>query len=141
MSVVAVKVSEVLVGVAKRLHAQSVAVWRATGAYSAGERAITLKALPSSPDEAVAVSVYDVEDDLRLPHVLVYVQLRFRGSDASRTSVDDFADAAFSALHGARFAAGDRSVQQCRRLSVAPLGGDDNARQERADNYELVLSR
>src|SRR5690606_20258488 len=101
----------------------------------------TLKALPDAPDEAVAVSVYDVEDDLRLPHVLVYVQLRFRGTKTSRTSVDDFADAAFSALHGARFTAGERSVQQCRRISVAPLGADGNARQERADNYELVLGR
>lgn len=136
----AVPVSTVTLGVAAHLHDEGVAVWSDTG-YQDTDRAITVKALPATPDTAVAVTVYDVDDDLVLPHVPVLVQFRFRAARGSRTAVDDFADEAFGVLHGRRFYVGDLLVQQCRRLSVAPLGADDNGREERADNYELVLQR
>lgn len=136
----AVPVSEVTLGLAQHLHNEGVAVWSDT-AYDPGDRAITIKALPASPDNAVAVTVYAVEDDLTLPNVTVAVQLRFRCERGSRTAVDDWADEVFGVLHGHRFTVGGRLVQQCRRLSVAPMGADENGREERADNYELILRR
>ena len=94
----AVKVSAVLVGLATYLDGKGVAAWRPTGTYGASEKAITLKALPAAPDAAVALSVYDVADDVVLPDVEVMVQLRFR-SGGTRTAVDDFADSVFDVLH------------------------------------------
>lgn len=135
----AVRTAALLEGIAQHLDAEGVADWPTTGAPVT--KMVTLKALPATPDLAVSLSVYDVEDDLRLPHVVLFVQARCRGTSAVRTSVDDLADDVFDALHGQRFTAGGYAVQQCRRISVAPLGADDNGRHERADNYELVVSR
>lgn len=139
----AVPVSAVLIGLAEWLHAAGLAVWRPTGSYAADEKAITLKALPAAPDSAVALTVYDIGDDIVLPDVEAMVQLRFRASaEGPRTDVDDFADSVFTALHGARnLPVGSLVIQQARRVSVAPLGADDNRREERADNYALVFMR
>jgi hypothetical protein len=137
----AIRVSEVLLGLAEFLHDEGVAVWRPTTGYLAAERAITIKELPAAPDAAVALSAYGVTDDVVLPDVEVRVQLRFR-SGGSRTAVDDFADDAFDVLHGRHgFTLGTLRVHQARRLSSLPLGADDNRRHERADNYGLILMR
>lgn len=138
----AVKVSEVLTGIAEFLDGEGVGVWRPEGTYTSDEVAVTLKSLPAAPDNAVAVAAYHVGDDLVLPDVEVLLQLRFRAARGSRTAVDDLADSAFDVLHGRHmFSAGALTVQRARRLSVAPLGADDNGREERADNYALILMR
>lgn len=138
----AIPVSDVLVGLAEWMNAAELATWRPTGTYTAGEKAITLKSLPTEPDNAVAITVYDVDDDIVLPDVEVMVQLRFRADATTRTGVDDFADSVFNALHGARnLPAGQLVIQLARRVSVAPLGADDNRREERADNYALMFMR
>lgn len=114
-------------------------VWSETDPYQAGDRAITLRDLPSQPDIAVAIEVYNTEDDIVLPDVEIRVQLMFRGrGDAA----DDFADDVFSVLHGRRmFTAGDLTVQRAHRLYAAPLDPDGNSRERRSDNYALVFMR
>lgn len=137
----AIRQSALLTGLAQYLAAGQVGAWRPTGTYSADEQAIVLKQLPAGPDTAVALSVYSVLDDIRLPDVQVRVQLRFRAA-GPRTAVDDFADDVFDLLHGRHMIpAGDLLIQQARRISSIPLGADENGRQERADNYELILMR
>lgn len=135
------KLSEVLTGLAAFLDSEGVGTWRGDGTpYSPGETAVTLKRLPTSPDAAIAIASYDVEDGTDQPVHRVLVQLRFRAG-GSRTAVDDLADAAKTVLHMRhRYdLPGGVRVQRSRRLSVADLGTDDNRREERADNYELIL--
>lgn len=101
---------------------------------------VSIKRLPKSPDDAVAVTVYDVDDALIVPGTWVSVQLRFRTS-GSRTSVDDLADAVFEHLHFLhRFDMAGVLIQRARRINMASLGPDENGRDERADNYELLLA-
>ena len=140
MTVQAVRVTAVRAGLATRLHSTGVAVWRPDSPFQVGERAIiTSEALPSRPDSAVAIGIYDVSDGLVLPDVEFAVQLRFRAP--SRDEVDDFADDAFDVLHGHKFPAGTVVFQSCERVSSAPFGVDDNNRHERVDNYSFVLMR
>lgn len=115
------------------------AVWSETDPYEPSDRAVVLRDLPSQPDTAVAVELYHRDDDLVLPDVEVRVQLKFRGrGDAA----DEFADDVFEQLHGQHhFAAGDVMVQRAARQFAAPLGPDDNGREQRADNYTLVFMR
>lgn len=136
----AVRVATVRTALAQYLDAQGVAAWlEPPETYPADARAVTLRDLPSEPDAAVAIEVYDVRDDLVLPDVEIRVQLLFR---ARGEAVDDFADDAFDVLHGRHhFQAGALVIQRCRRISTAPLGPDDNGREQRADNYGLVLMR
>ncbi|MBN8883400.1 MAG: hypothetical protein J0H73_13930 [Salana multivorans] len=104
--------------------------------------AITYKRLPVTPDRAIAVTVYDIEDSITLPDVTVLVQLRFRGETNDRTDVDDLADSVAAVLDGRhQFTVGALHVQRARRVSFSPQGADDNGREERADNYALVLMR
>lgn len=102
--------------------------------------AVSLKRLPKLPDDAVAVAVYDMDDATVLPGTWVSVQLRFRAAGA-RTRVDDLADLAFEQLHFRHhFDMGGVLVQRSRRINMASLGPDENGRDERADNYELLLA-
>lgn len=126
-------------GLAEYLAANGVGTWRESSPYLPDEKAITLRDLPDAPDTALAVEVYDISDDVVLPDQEVRVQLLARGrGDAA----DDMADTAFGVLHGAHhFMAGTVKVGSARRISSAPLGADDNGREERADSYALVLMR
>lgn len=116
------------------------AVWSETSPYGPDDRAVALRDLPSQPDTAVAVEVYNTDDDLVLPNTEVRVQLLFRGrGDAG----DEFGDDVFDALHGRhRFEfPNGLKVQRAERLYAAPLGVDDNQRERRSDNYGLVFMR
>ena len=127
-------------GVCEWLDAQGFAVFRPDTPYVAGERAVTFRALPKAPVEAVSVNLYGVDDDLTLPSTTVSVQLRFRAS--SEATVNVWADQVASSLHmrhGLKM--GDLVVQRAVRTIVAPLGVDENGRVERADSYDLLLMR
>ena len=133
--------ADLLEGVAVWLAAQGVGVYRPDSVHPAGETAVTLKRLPTAPDRAVAVNVYDTRDDLTTPLREVMVQLRFR-APGPLTAVDEFADSVFPLLHMRHhFDAGTVRVQRAVRRSSAPMGADDNRREERADNYALILQR
>jgi|GEM_PF-4026881 len=135
----AVRAAQVRRELAGWIAEQVEAVWSEVDPYGPGDRAITLRDLPSQPDTAVAIEVYNTEDDIVLPDTAVRVQLTFRGrGDAA----DDFADDVFDVLHGRhRFQMGDLVVQRAHRLYAAPLDQDGNSRERRSDNYELVFMR
>lgn len=93
-------------------------------------------ALDAAPDRAVGVRVYNA-DDARLEHFAVRrVQLRFRGAKDRRDGADELASTAFAVLQGLSRVGGISGVS---RLSIAPLGADGNRREERTDNYTIIL--
>lgn len=132
----AVSVAAVRRGLAQWLGANvESATWHETDPYASTDWAVTLRDLPSQPDTAVAVEVYNTQSDLVLPGTEVRVQLTFRGHG---DHADEFADEVLAALHGLHhFTAGDVQIQRARHLFAAPLGPDDNRRERRTDNYEL----
>ena len=137
--VAAISAATVRRSLATHLSARGVGVWSETTPYEPDDRAIVLRDLPTAPDAAVAIEVYDTEDGLVLPDVPVRVQLMFRGRG---DDADEFADAAFAVLHGQyHYDMGEMRVQRSRRLYTAPLGADENGRERRSDNYELLFMR
>lgn len=136
-----IKIADVLKGLCVYLDGAGIGTYRPVGAYEPDETALTLKRLPTSPDRAIAVNAYGSDDSITLPMSVISIQLRFRAA-GSRTDVDDLADAVFPLLHGRHhFLMGDILVARAYRLNFASIGADDNRREERVDNYELLLQR
>ncbi|MGW0134826.1 minor capsid protein [Streptomyces sp. NPDC003299] len=128
-------------GLARTLATAGVATYRPSGAYTAGETAITDTVMPDSPDRAVVLTAYDSGDDAALTDCTITVQVRTRASLDPR-DVADLDDAAFSALHGLR----DRQFGTARvvlmtRDNSGAMGRDAKGRHERTSNYTVRAQR
>lgn len=133
----AIRVSEVRRGMAEWLGENIESATWSEGAYAPTDWAVTLRDLPSQPNVAVAVEVYNAYSDLVLPGTEVRIQLTFRGHG---DTADEFADEVLDALHGLHhFTAGNVHIQRARHLYAAPLDPDGNGRERRTDNYELLV--
>jgi len=111
--------------------------WRPDGpAYTDSEVAVVYGALPSAPNRAIGITPYIARDDPATGLAIRRVQLRFRGNPRNPNGADALADAAFTTLQGLARVAGLNLVT---RESSAPLGADLNDRQERSDNYQIIL--
>lgn len=135
-------VTQVHLAVATRLAQTGVGVFSPTGVYTKDQTGITLKSVPQAPDRIIAVTVYDIDDEVdpNLPRRTYLVQVRFRAGTYP-TDVDDIADAAEAALAVDHQTWASVRVERCYRTSVAPLGADANNRHERTDNYRLVVQQ
>jgi hypothetical protein len=135
--------SKAMRAVAQHLADSGLGVWSgdAPAEYGPGDTLITLLDLPEEPDAAIAVSLYDGDDELRLPNSGLLVQLLFR-IPGPADAVSDLAEAAFGVLHGVHHATwGELRVQRSRRISFAQLGPDSSGRHERSDNYRILTQR
>lgn len=106
--------------------------------------ALTAKVLPDSPDRALAVTVYGREEspDPNLSDLVLAVQVRSRGRAADPLECDDLAEAARLALHQAhRTTWGSLRIERVYWFTGGHIGPDENGRQERSDNYRMVLQR
>ena len=118
------------------LAAASVGTWRPGGGYTAGEIGLFYGPIGATPDRAIGVTCYTQTDDIETGRTDRYVQVRFRGHRGAPNGADQLADAAFIALHGVYRTSG---IARITRTSTAPLGADTNGRQERTDNYQLII--
>lgn len=134
--------SDLFVGIAQRLDADDVAVWKPTGVYLNNEVGIVLGVPTQQPPSLVALAAYNNIDDPALSDSTVMLQVRTRAAGADPTPADDLADAVFNSLQGLHGATvnGIRIVYS-RRTSSYPLGVDGSGRQERTDNYDLTVHR
>ncbi len=129
---------ELIALLAELLAAAGVGKWRPTGPdYGPTETGITGYALPSTTDRAIAITPYDTDDPLDGPAVR-FVQLRSRGRARQQFDAGDLADLAFAVLHDRHHP--DPRVARIVRVSSVPLGPDGNGRQERTDNYQIILN-
>lgn len=111
--------------------------WRTSGpAYTASEVGIQYGAIKASPDRGVGVRVYSSDDEVQTGLATRRAQLRFRGGKNAVDGADAMASLAFRHLQGLSRREG---ISGIRRLSMAPLGADSNGREERTDNYEVVI--
>ncbi|MFE3449624.1 minor capsid protein [Nonomuraea sp. NPDC059194] len=133
--------ADLLTAIAEHLHAQGVGVWKPAGGYTSSDIAITFGRLPTTPDRAIALAAYGVDqfaDDPVNTDGTQGVQLRLRGTTDPRV-VDDIADRAFDALQG--WQQPTAGILLCTRRINAPMGVDGNQRWERADSYHLLVHR
>lgn len=98
--------------------------------------------LPTTPDHAVAVSLYPVDDNTGHTTTTVGVQFRIRGRPNQRSDVKDTADLIHDTLHD--WTGGDLDgipVIRCWQQSGGTLPVDGNNRQHITRNYYLTLTR
>jgi len=124
--------------IASWLAAAGVGAWRPGGpSYTTSEVGIYYGPIAAAPDRGVGVAVYSADDPVSTGITVRYVQVRYRGAPGVPAGADVLASAGFAALHGVHHRDG---VARARRISSARLGADDNGRQERTDNFEIILN-
>jgi hypothetical protein len=132
--------SRLLTGLAEHLAADEVGVWHPDPAdpYAAGDVAIVLGAMPTTPVRCILLSAYPVSDHISEADVTVGVQVRTRAGPDVR-DVLDLDDAVWELLHGATdLQLGGVDVVQVARRSSTSLGQARDAtgvRWERSSNY------
>lgn len=100
----------------------------------AGGVTVFYGAIDDDPDRAVGVRIYGATDERHLHWRRA--QLRTRGDRRSKQDADKIAAVVFAALHGLSRVGG---ISGIRRESMSPLGADQNGREERTDNYIIIL--
>lgn len=131
-----------LAGIAQLLATNHVAQYSATGAYNAGDTAITIQKLPADPDNAIALTTYPVSDDPTLSDSVIGLQVKTRTAGADPRPTNTLAGLAYNALHGLQAVLPSGvTVVLCTRQSGSALGQDDRDRSIRVDNYYLQVWR
>lgn len=111
--------------------------WRTAGpGYTAAEVGVFYGAIGAKPDRAVGVRIYGIGDDPETGLQTRSAQLRFRGAPRVENDADVLAGQAFQRLHMLTRHTG---ISLATRRSFSPLGADKSAREERADNYQIIL--
>lgn len=125
-------------GVAKWLHDESIATYKTTGTYTASDHAIVFDEVPPTPDRCLIIGAYFTQSATWDDTDVVSLQLRFRGTKAQ---AKDTADQVFALLHACgKQVLNGITVTDAKRVSTSVLGQDQNKRQERACNYELIVT-
>jgi len=111
--------------------------WRPNGpAFARSDTGIFYGAIGAEPDRAIGVRVYAADDnDAQHTHGR-RVQVRYRGRRADPADADRMAHIGYLVLNGLSRVGG---ISDARRISMVPLGADDNGREERTDNYRINL--
>lgn len=104
--------------------------------YPADAVAIFYGALGAKPDAAVGVRVYSRTEERGEHLSWRRVQLRVRGAPDDVEGADRLAEDAFQRLQGASRVAGISGISH---QSMTPLGADGNRREERTENYIIIL--
>ncbi len=129
---------EVVTAICEALAMAGVGQWRPAGpGYSASEVGIFYGAIGSTPDLAIGVTLYAAGDPIGEGAPDRFVQVRSRGDRGAPHGADRLAGAVFRALHGTHHTGG---IARIARTSTAHLGADENGRQERTDNYRIILN-
>lgn len=110
--------------------------WVPDGINPAATVRLFYGAVGASPDAAVGVRVYGGTDDLVNGLRTRRVQFWHRGPRGAVDGADKLADASFAALQGLSRVEG---INTASRLSWAPLGADGSGREQRSDNYQIIL--
>lgn len=93
-------------------------------------------AIQPDPDRAIGVRVYATTDNYEESLSSRRVQIRVRGRARSVDDADNLAQVAFLRLQGLSRVGG---ISGIRRDSMSPLGADDNGREQRSENYTIIL--
>lgn len=104
--------------------------------FAPSEVAIFYGGLGDAPARAIGVRVYGLGPGDQTYTNTRRVQLRFRGARDDPTGANRLASTAEAVMQGLSMVGGFSEVL---RTSLAPLGADQNGREERSDNYIITL--
>lgn len=111
--------------------------WRETGpAYTNSELGVFYGPIADKPDRAIGVRLYGVPSDDVNTSRERRVQFRVRGAPGRRDGADSIASVLRTVLGGV---VRQQGISEIRFQSMAPLGADTNGREERTENYLVVL--
>lgn len=137
--------NRLLSGLAQHLADTGFWTYRLTDPYQPGDvRPVFTSPMPSLPDEAVELNVYDNDADPALSDVVVLAQIWHRGARGDRDSVRAAADKAFEVLHGIGgpdFHLGGIPVWMITQKSYLPVGPDANNRPQISQNFRIRAIR
>ncbi|MFP7833133.1 minor capsid protein [Marisediminicola sp. LYQ134] len=112
--------------------------WHETAApYASTSVGVFYGPIDTTPHRAVGVRVYGTTDD-KIQHLgWRRVQLRLRGGEGDPAGADRLADISFQVMVSLL----NRlpGISDASRQSSAPLGADENRREERTENYLVIL--
>jgi len=138
----------ILKGIAPLLATAGLGTYNSSAStpYLTTQTGIVIGALPTGPDNAIALMTYPVTDDPALSDSVMGLQVRTRWGGIDQTKVTDLDDAIFNYLHGKKnwiIGSGATAVTivQCLSNSAAPLGEDTLNRWMFSHNYYLTLWR
>jgi hypothetical protein len=126
--------TSLLTGTAQILAAGGVGIYDPDAVIADPDTGIFLGSMPATPERALALNAYPVEDS-DLTVAVTGVQIRMR---AGRTAgaVDDLADEVWAVLHNRQhYDASGVHVEVSWRQSQAWIGLDTNGRMELTSNY------
>ncbi|MDQ5861562.1 MAG: minor capsid protein [Actinomycetota bacterium] len=128
-----------LTGMGQYLEAQNVADF--TSPWGVNDTAVTIDALPASPDKAVAMTVYPVSFDAGTDAVMG-LQFRVRGSPGNRVAAKDILDRLLDVLDQLQHTTiGGIPIVRMWHQSGAYLGTDTNNRPEHTANFYIQHTR
>jgi hypothetical protein len=131
--------TDLITGIGQYLDAQNVGKF--PGPYTATDTAIVVASLPATPDKAVALTLYDVDNGPGTDMILG-LQCRVRGPANNRTEDLNILDRLFDALDGVEHTVwGGVNIVRVWQQSGAELGPDGNNRMEHTANYYIQLTR
>lgn len=131
--------TDLVAGLASILADAGAGTWSPTGTYAATDTAITIRAMPATPDACITLSPYAVSDDAYTADSVTGVQVMMRTGETDPRTTDDLCDAVFAVLHGIYAAdVGGVPVQSVARHSSLSLGRDDLNRWVTSDNYYVT---
>lgn len=128
-----------LSSIGQYLQEKGVGKW--TSPWAATDTAISVDVYPSSPDKAIAMTLYPVSSPGGTDMVMG-LQLRIRGKPGNRTEDKDILDKAEDALHGlSGITWAGIPIVHVELRSGAYLGTDGNNRNDHSQNYYITLTR
>lgn len=104
--------------------------------YLESEVAVFYGSIDPTPDRACGVRVYGTIDARDDHYGARRVQLRLRGARGQARGADLLAWPAFLVMQNLSRVGG---ISGASRQSMTPLGADDNGREERTENYLILL--
>lgn len=111
--------------------------WRESGPpYTASELGVFYGSIGEKPDRAIGVRLYGVPSDDVSTSRERRVQFRVRGAPGRRDGADAIASVLRTVLGGIIRRDG---ISEVRFQSMASLGADANGREERSENYIIIL--
>lgn len=126
-------------GLALRLAAAEVGVYRPGGVYRDDETGIVIGFVPAAPPRVVVLSCYGLADDVDQADSLIGLQIRVRVGSPDPRDAYELLDAVFEELHGAtHLTLAGVVVHLAERTASTPMGRDQNGRYEHADTYRLT---
>lgn len=102
--------------------------------YPANVVGIRYGATQPTPHRTIGVRVYSPDD--RPDLTIRRVQIRLRGEPYKPAGADALAGIVHTVLTGLSRAGG---ISDISRISFGPLGADDQGREERSENYQIIL--